>query len=42
FFSSVLQEQVGGLQVLHDQYWVDVPTVPGALVVNVGDLLQDN
>ncbi|KAF3606556.1 hypothetical protein DY000_02044538 [Brassica cretica] len=33
-------DHVGGLQVLHDQYWVDVPPVPGALVVNVGDLLQ--
>ncbi|XP_010513765.1 PREDICTED: 1-aminocyclopropane-1-carboxylate oxidase homolog 8-like [Camelina sativa] len=26
---------------IHDyQYWVDIPPVPGALVVNVGDLLQ--
>ncbi|ESQ36251.1 hypothetical protein EUTSA_v10009355mg [Eutrema salsugineum] len=33
-------DHIGGLQVLHDQYWVDVPPVPGALVVNVGDLLQ--
>uniref|UniRef100_A0A0D3DUU6 Fe2OG dioxygenase domain-containing protein n=1 Tax=Brassica oleracea var. oleracea TaxID=109376 RepID=A0A0D3DUU6_BRAOL len=31
---------IGGLQVLHDQYWVDVPPVPGAFVVNIGDLLQ--
>ncbi|KAH0854493.1 hypothetical protein HID58_069194, partial [Brassica napus] len=40
FLTVLLQDQVGGLQVLHDQYWVDVPPVPGALVVNVGDLLQ--
>ena len=42
FLTVLLQDQVGGLQVLHDQYWVDVPPVPGALVVNVGDLLQVN
>ncbi|CAN7039256.1 unnamed protein product [Brassica oleracea var. botrytis] len=40
FLTVLLQDHVGGLQVLHDQYWVDVPPVPGALVVNVGDLLQ--
>ncbi|CAN6883712.1 unnamed protein product [Brassica oleracea] len=40
FLTVLLQDHVGGLQVLHDQYWVDVPHVPGALVVNVGDLLQ--
>ncbi|EOA25451.1 hypothetical protein CARUB_v10018789mg [Capsella rubella] len=41
FLSIVLQGNIGGLQVLRDdQYWVDVPPVPGALVVNVGDLLQ--
>ncbi|CAF2313932.1 unnamed protein product [Brassica napus] len=40
FLTVLLQNHVGGLQVLHDQYWVDVPPVPGALVVNVGDLLQ--
>ncbi|CAN6877286.1 unnamed protein product [Brassica oleracea] len=40
FLTVLLQDQIGGLQVLHDQYWVDVPPVPGALVVNVGDLLQ--
>ncbi|CAD5311930.1 unnamed protein product [Arabidopsis thaliana] len=40
FLTILLQDHIGGLQVLHDQYWVDVPPVPGALVVNVGDLLQ--
>ncbi|XP_013723198.2 1-aminocyclopropane-1-carboxylate oxidase homolog 1 [Brassica napus] len=40
FLTVLLQDNVGGLQVLHDQYWVDVPPVPGALVINVGDLLQ--
>lgn len=42
FLTILLQDHIGGLQVLHDQYWVDVPPVPGALVVNVGDLLQAN
>ncbi|KAK6161351.1 hypothetical protein DH2020_004732 [Rehmannia glutinosa] len=31
---------IGGLQVLYDNHWVDIPPVPGALVVNIGDLLQ--
>ncbi|XP_010274804.1 PREDICTED: 1-aminocyclopropane-1-carboxylate oxidase homolog isoform X2 [Nelumbo nucifera] len=36
----LLQDHIGGLQVLHKNHWVDVPPMPGALVVNVGDLLQ--
>lgn len=36
----LIQDQVGGLQVWHDDQWVDVPHVPGALVINTGDLLQ--
>ncbi|XVE65871.1 hypothetical protein DITRI_Ditri08aG0034000 [Diplodiscus trichospermus] len=36
----LLQDQLGGLQVFHENQWVDVPCIPGALVVNVGDLLQ--
>ncbi|BAF19220.1 1-aminocyclopropane-1-carboxylate oxidase homolog 4 isoform X2 [Oryza sativa Japonica Group] len=39
------QDGVGGLQVKHtnedgESYWVDTKPVPGALVINVGDLLQ--
>jgi isopenicillin N synthase-like dioxygenase len=30
----------GGLQVWIDDRWVDVPAVPGTLVINAGDLLQ--
>ncbi|KAK2414116.1 1-aminocyclopropane-1-carboxylate oxidase protein [Trifolium repens] len=40
FMTLLLQDQLGGLQVLHDDKWVNVPPVQGALVVNIGDLLQ--
>ncbi|ERN05151.1 hypothetical protein AMTRI_Chr01g131110 [Amborella trichopoda] len=36
----LLQNQVGGLQVLNGEEWVDVRPAPGELVVNFGDLLQ--
>ncbi|KAG5106833.1 hypothetical protein AAZX31_15G240800 [Glycine max] len=36
----LLQDQIGGLQVLHDSQWIDVPPMHGALVVNIGDIMQ--
>nr|KAJ0217516.1 hypothetical protein LSAT_V11C300150590 [Lactuca sativa] len=40
FLAVLLQDEIGGLQILHQNQWVDVPPTPGALVINIGDLLQ--
>jgi isopenicillin N synthase-like dioxygenase len=40
FVTVLLQDHIGGLQVLHKDIWIDVPPLPEALVVNIGDLLQ--
>lgn len=36
----VFQDQVGGLQVKKDGAWIPVPIVKGALVVNIGVIIQ--
>ena len=40
FLTVLLQDNIGGLQILHQDSWVDVAPLPGALVINIGDFLQ--
>lgn len=40
FLTVLLPDQIEGLQVHRQGYWFDVPPVPGALIINIGDLLQ--
>ena len=40
FITILLQDHVGGLQVFYQEHWIDIPPIPGALVVNAGDFLQ--
>lgn len=38
--SLILQDQVGGLEVLKDGLWIPVVPSPTELVVNLGDIIQ--
>ncbi|XP_060960256.1 1-aminocyclopropane-1-carboxylate oxidase homolog 1-like [Cannabis sativa] len=40
FLTILLQDQIGGLQILNNNQWIDVLPRLDALVVNIGDLLQ--
>ena len=40
FVTMLLQDHIGRPQVLHEDRWIDAHPIPGALVVNIGDLLQ--
>ncbi|KAM0030524.1 putative deacetoxyvindoline 4-hydroxylase [Helianthus debilis subsp. tardiflorus] len=40
FITILLQNHIGGLKIFYENQWTDFPPIPGALVVNAGDLLQ--
>ncbi|XP_074281790.1 1-aminocyclopropane-1-carboxylate oxidase homolog 1-like [Silene latifolia] len=40
FLTILLQDHIGGLQVLYENQWVNVEPINGAVVVNIGDNLQ--
>ncbi|KAI3699972.1 hypothetical protein L2E82_44582 [Cichorium intybus] len=40
FITILQQDLIGGLKVFYENQWIDVPPIPEALIVNVGDLLQ--
>lgn len=42
FVTVLVQHRVGGLQALNPAGdWIDVPVVPGTLVINLGEMLQE-
>ncbi|KAL7105443.1 hypothetical protein ACP275_07G044800 [Erythranthe tilingii] len=40
FLTILLQDQIGGLQILHQNQYVNVQPLAGSLIVNIGDMLQ--
>ena len=40
YLTILLQDSIGGLQVLHRNQWVDVKPIKEALIINIGDLMQ--
>ncbi|KAM3756013.1 hypothetical protein ACB098_02G080900 [Castanea mollissima] len=40
FLTILLQDQIGGFQVLYQNQWVDVIPIPGSVLVNLGGMIQ--
>jgi isopenicillin N synthase-like dioxygenase len=40
FLTLLWQDETGGLEVQHQDRWLDVPPIPGSFVCNVGDMLE--
>ncbi|GAY42337.1 hypothetical protein CUMW_066050, partial [Citrus unshiu] len=40
FVTVLIQDQIGGLQVFHEDQWFDIAPVSGTLVVNLGYMMQ--
>lgn len=40
YLTLVMQDEQSGLKVERNQHWVSVAPIPGALVVNIGELLE--
>ncbi|KAL8142607.1 hypothetical protein V2J09_015639 [Rumex salicifolius] len=40
YFLTIISQNLDGLQVLHQDHWIEVPPLQGALVIIIGDMLQ--
>jgi isopenicillin N synthase-like dioxygenase len=40
FLTVLVQDHIPALQILHQDKWIDVPPIPEAFIVNIGDVMQ--